>query len=263
MLALGSRLSRRLVLLSITLSTFFVLAIFSRNAAVDSEKINNPLTSIPDQPVMHMPPGIIIDPIERNNSIPDKSVLSNLNPRILIGVITILEKVDRRAFLRDFYKTRLTAPNIDVVFVIARQETPEKIAQLAAEQARFNDIMLLEETTENMNGGKTYYFFKHAYESLIDTPYAFIMKTDDDSLIHLPHLTHRFATLPLQSLYWGREWYNYMGGTGVLSPILIPRLCNHMGRCKMDRHIRIPKEPPQRLRGPNHRLLDVGNVWQG
>jgi hypothetical protein len=137
------------------------------------------------------------------------------HPRILIGVITILEKASRRAFLRDFYATVLTAPNIDVRFIIGRQDDPVKAARLTAENDEFGDIMCLDETTENMNGGKSYYFFKQTYMTM--TPYVFVMKTDDDSLIHLPHLTARFATLPRFSLNWGREWYNYMGGTGTAS----------------------------------------------
>jgi hypothetical protein len=206
---LGNRHSRRLLLVLFTIISLTLLAYitsdrFLSNNIIFADPTHSLVDNNTDESRVNISKTIDLEQPELSP-----------HPRILVGVITILEKVERRTFLREFYNKNLSAPNIDVVFVIARQDDKEKIAQLNAERSEFNDIMYLEETTENMNGGKSYYFFKHAYESLIDSPYNYIIKTDDDSLIHLPHLAHRFETLPRFSLYWGREWYLYMGGTGI------------------------------------------------
>ncbi|KAJ3185340.1 hypothetical protein HDU85_001390 [Gaertneriomyces sp. JEL0708] len=86
---------------------------------------------------------------------------------------------------------------------------------VAMESQQYKDIMLLP-CEENMNGGKTYHYFKYVADTFGDDRYDFVMKGDDDVWWHLPNLEKRLSALPRLGTYFGREPQKtgFMAGMG-------------------------------------------------
>jgi len=114
--------------------------------------------------------------------------------RLLVGVMTTWDKIERRHLIRQLYPLSLknttgTHPVIgkDVVrtiFVIG--DAPDDTAKsiLEWESEAYGDMMILEGVHENMNAGKTYQFFKALHDWGIlyqDGGWTHVAKADDDT----------------------------------------------------------------------------------
>ncbi|KAJ3037823.1 hypothetical protein HDV00_001324 [Rhizophlyctis rosea] len=148
-------------------------------------------------------------------------------PNILIGILTIASKIDRRDLIRSTY-LRATPSGIDVKFVLGRIHNSTLARTVAGEQEQYGDIMILD-CEENMDEGKTFEFFHtvaHKYHNSNPPPsaatshYTYVMKADDDTYINLPSLQSRFSTLPKHHLYYGNDYYNLGHTRGPLSVIM-------------------------------------------
>ncbi|XP_039134348.1 uncharacterized protein LOC120271739 [Dioscorea cayenensis subsp. rotundata] len=88
---------------------------------------------------------------------------------------------------------------------------------------RHNDIIILNNCTENMNSGKTYTFFS-SLPHILPHPYDYIMKADDDVFFQLPNLAASLLPLPRRDLYYGfvipcaskDPFKDYMSGMGYV-----------------------------------------------
>jgi len=114
--------------------------------------------------------------------------------RLLIGVVTTWDKIERRHLIRQLYPLSLKNTSgvdpvigndvVRTVFVIG--DTPDETAKriLEWESEVYGDVMILEGVQENMNSGKTYHFFKALHEWGIlyqDGGWTHVGKIDDDA----------------------------------------------------------------------------------
>lgn len=144
---------------------------------------------------------------------------------LLVNVMTVAGKRARRQLLRDFYSLTAPASEVDVRFVIGANVSAHGNAfELALEQSAHGDLTILE-APENMNDGKT---LDMIIRSSADaqkaasrnqrgrsTTYDFLVKTDDDTFVHLPNLVSRAASLPKKETYFGR-YYDKWFMTGMI-----------------------------------------------
>ncbi|KAJ3166497.1 hypothetical protein HDU88_003366 [Geranomyces variabilis] len=141
---------------------------------------------------------------------------------VLVGLFTVPEKIQRRALIRATY-LQLKPPNVDFFFVFGTPSTPEHRRLLEWEQRAHGDVMVVP-CEENMDGGKTFYFFNHVAKTYAaaathnentEPRYQFVMKADDDVWLHLPNLAARLDALPKDGTYFGREVHGaFMAGMG-------------------------------------------------
>lgn len=110
--------------------------------------------------------------------------------RLLLGVVTLWDKIERRHLLRQLYPLSLTSSlngssdTVRTIFVIGEPKTETARAILKWESETFGDIMILDGVDENMNAGKTYHFFKalHDWKVLYqDGGWTHVGKIDDDT----------------------------------------------------------------------------------
>lgn len=111
--------------------------------------------------------------------------------RLLLGIVTLWDKIERRHLIRHLYPLSLTnvSSNIasDVVrpiFVVGQPQSETAKAILEWESKAFGDILILDGVTENMNSGKTYNFLKtlHDWQILYqDGGWTHVGKVDDDT----------------------------------------------------------------------------------
>ena len=111
--------------------------------------------------------------------------------RLLLGVITQWEKIERRHFIRHLYplsiknRSHVTVSDIvRTVFVIGEPKSEQAKAILEWESEMFGDILILDGVNENMNAGKTYHFLKalHDWQILYeDGGWTHVGKVDDDT----------------------------------------------------------------------------------
>jgi Galactosyltransferase len=135
----------------------------------------------------------------------------NLVPelKLLIGVLTLPEKYERRQIIRMAYKMQKvpTAQNvqIDLRFVFCNLTTDEQNIFIAMEILTYQDIIILN-CTENMNDGKTYTYFSslpHMFPG-DQWPYDFVIKSDDDTYFRLDNLVVSLIDKPREDVYWGK-----------------------------------------------------------
>ena len=125
--------------------------------------------------------------------------------RVLIGIFTVLGSVHRRDLLRHFYSQQIIPGygNVQIVYVIGAPD--QDTAALQVEIANHGDMLVLD-TPENMNDGKTFSFFQHA--GMTDhrqvPPWDYVMKVDDDSYIDLPKLIETIHNMTETRTYLGR-----------------------------------------------------------
>ncbi|KAJ3286192.1 hypothetical protein HK104_009142 [Borealophlyctis nickersoniae] len=172
-----------------------------------------------------------------------KAVISDapVQKTVLVGLLTIPEKIQRRALIRSTY-LQVKPDTVDFVFVFGRIKSPQLAHLVGLEQRKYGDILVLD-CEENMNDGKTWHFFKTvatmfgvgggggAGEGIgtdngrkeagtgtnaLSGPYQFVMKADDDVYLHLPNLDRRLRNIPATGTYFGREvvGHNFMAGMG-------------------------------------------------
>uniref|UniRef100_A0A0E0QRS5 Hexosyltransferase n=1 Tax=Oryza rufipogon TaxID=4529 RepID=A0A0E0QRS5_ORYRU len=149
--------------------------------------------------------------------------------RLLIGVLTLPARYERRHLLRMVYALQQPAvasrARVDVRFVFCRVGSPEDRVLVSLEAMAYGDVVELD-CPENMDNGKT-----HAYFSSVprlfgggEAAYDFVMKADDDTFFRLPELAESLSRAPRRDLYYGcmvpcdyvRGSNEYMSGMGYL-----------------------------------------------
>jgi hypothetical protein len=111
--------------------------------------------------------------------------------RLLLGVVTLWDKIERRHLIRHFYPLSLSNVSsvlasdvVRPIFVIGQPASETAKAILEWESKAYGDILILEGVSENMNSGKTYNFFKllHDWKILYqDGGWTHVGKVDDDT----------------------------------------------------------------------------------
>lgn len=110
--------------------------------------------------------------------------------RLLLGVVTLWDKIERRHLLRHLYPLSLassvngSSDTVRTIFVIGEPKSETARAVLKWESETFGDIMILDGVDENMNAGKTFQFFKalHDWKVLYqDGGWTHVGKIDDDT----------------------------------------------------------------------------------
>jgi hypothetical protein len=129
----------------------------------------------------------------RNSS--DKNVAavhsSEGQVRLLLGVLTTWQQIERRHMLRYLYPVslnNLTSPFRDdvirTIFVVGEPVSEPGASIVEWESQTYGDIMVLDGVNENMNSGKTYNFFKALHDRGIlyqDGDWTHVAKVDDDT----------------------------------------------------------------------------------
>ncbi|KAI8621083.1 hypothetical protein BC830DRAFT_1077408 [Chytriomyces sp. MP71] len=125
----------------------------------------------------------------------------------LLGIFSMDSEANlaRRSLLREKYRQlQAQLPSyaqIDFQFVMGlpSEESPLPSQVQAMEQLLFPHETAILDIKENMDHGKSYYWFKYAANHLLETPhpdgtskkctqYRYVAKVDDDSLLHFPRL---------------------------------------------------------------------------
>jgi hypothetical protein len=110
--------------------------------------------------------------------------------RLLLGVVTLWDKIERRHLIRHLYPLSLkidgrgSSDVVRTIFVVGEPKTEAARAVLDWESRMYGDIMILEGVDENMNSGKSYYFLKalHDWQILYqDGGWTHVGKIDDDT----------------------------------------------------------------------------------
>jgi len=146
--------------------------------------------------------------------------------RLLIGILTIPDRYERRHLLRMLYSIQ-TVPSyahIDIKFVFCNFTKEEHTTLIALEIMKYDDIIILN-CPENMNRGKTYTYFTSLptiFNATDRPPYDYVMKADDDIYFRLPRMAETFRSQPKEDFYWGfvipcesmDVWHWFMYGAG-------------------------------------------------
>ncbi|CAG8702693.1 15910_t:CDS:2, partial [Acaulospora morrowiae] len=126
---------------------------------------------------------------------------------VFIGILTVYEKIEIRNHLRDMYKHN----NAALARYLGVQESPvtikfflghpksEQVDKIKKESEKYGDVVVLN-ITENKEEGKTLKFFDWFAENRNDN---YMVKTDDDSFIHLIHYYRDIQDLPRERAYYG------------------------------------------------------------
>ncbi|KAJ4792703.1 Hexosyltransferase [Rhynchospora pubera] len=129
--------------------------------------------------------------------------------KLLIGIITVPEKTERRHIIRMAYELQKPIPHaqIDIRFVFCQLKTEEQKVFIAMEILRYRDIIILN-CTENMNEGKTYTYFSSVPKMFQgeEQPYDYVMKADDDAYFRLDNLFDALRDKPRVDTYWGKGY---------------------------------------------------------
>ncbi|CAB5125120.1 hypothetical protein RhiirA5_483530 [Rhizophagus irregularis] len=128
--------------------------------------------------------------------------------QIFIGIWTVADKFEIRNLIRTLniiQKMNLVGDKVDFKFIlgIPPEFTPELESQLFIENNTYGDLIMLN-NIENMNHGKSYYYWKWVAE-YSDMQYDYVIKTDDDAFVHFQNLALNLRPLPRKNLYYGLE----------------------------------------------------------
>jgi hypothetical protein len=132
---------------------------------------------------LHLRGGQSSSPHQRDSNVASTQL------RLLLGVVTLWDKIERRNLIRQMYPLSLTnSPTPDdvvrTIFVIGEPKSDTARAVLEWESKTFGDILILDGVDENMNAGKTYQFLKVLHDWRIlyqDGGWTHVGKVDDDT----------------------------------------------------------------------------------
>lgn len=128
--------------------------------------------------------------------------------KLLLGVLTMPEKYERRQIIRMAYKLQeptIRNVQIDVRFVFCNLTTNEQKIFIGMEILTYRDIIILD-CTENMNNGKTYTYFSslpHMFPG-DQRPYDYVIKSDDDTYFRFDNLIASLRDKLREDVYWGK-----------------------------------------------------------
>ncbi|KAJ3292151.1 hypothetical protein HDU79_001722 [Rhizoclosmatium sp. JEL0117] len=130
---------------------------------------------------------------------------------ILFGVFSYFNDIPtlRRHILRFGYSTiqRASQRSIDLRFIMAVPGNEYEKFLILEEQARYGDILLID-TPESMNDGKSYRYVEQVWQHMVNgslPQYDFIFKVDEDAYMNLRGIAANLAEYdPQESLYFGR-----------------------------------------------------------
>lgn len=145
----------------------------------------------------------------------------SLDPvNVFVGVFSFDAAYERRHLIRSTYMRQSSpGPNVQVKFILGRPR-PNHARRIALEMETYNDLVVLD-TKENMNQGKTYSFFNWAAENATVPVYwrdarnqygvgfqkaDFVVKADDDAFLVLSELERHLRVAPREMTYWGCEY---------------------------------------------------------
>jgi len=122
---------------------------------------------------------------------------------LLLGIFTTAARYHNRMIIRETY-LKLKPSSIDIVFVIGKvHENFGNMSEVVDEENdKYGDILVLN-CRENVNHGKSFYFFKFVHNMFHGNPYKFVMKGDDDTFFHLFNLAKMVNTMPRSKVYFG------------------------------------------------------------
>jgi hypothetical protein len=133
---------------------------------------------------------------------------------VFLGIFTVASNAKRRSLIRQSLlgfcgattaaSHRLSCPaDVTWAFVMGQPSSPQDVSALATEQAQHNDLLILS-CQENMNEGKTLFFFRQV--SIKYAPHHVYVKVDDDTFVNLPDLVSTIRDLRphAKPLYYGR-----------------------------------------------------------
>lgn len=141
----------------------------------------------------------------------------SLDPvNVFVGVFSFDAAYERRHIIRSTYMRQSSpGPNVQVKFILGRPRS-NHARRIALEMETYNDIVVLD-SKENMNKGKTYQFFQWAAENATVPVYwqdgqqfgvgfqqaDYVAKADDDAFIVLSELERHLRVAPREMTYWG------------------------------------------------------------
>lgn len=133
-----------------------------------------------------------------------------IKPKVLFGILTTADKLARRNLIRTTYFKQKPL-HIDFYFVVGKPDDDSRLLQLEYESKVYQDIMVLN-CTENMNEGKTFWYFTKAAEYDVD----YVIKADDDAWIQLHNWYKKIKEYPRDGVYFGRasDNWKFMVGMG-------------------------------------------------
>ncbi|KAG0578620.1 hypothetical protein KC19_4G037300 [Ceratodon purpureus] len=147
---------------------------------------------------------------------------SNGKLSILLGVLTMASKVERRNIIRLAYGVQHTEyADVTLRFVIGKPKSDEERLAVGLELLQYGDIIILD-CEENMNHGKSFTFFDTV--ATMGIHYDYVMKLDDDSYVRTENLAKSLSPLSRTDLYYGyvlpcenQDPYSwYMAGMGYV-----------------------------------------------
>ncbi|TIA83077.1 hypothetical protein E3P94_01212 [Wallemia ichthyophaga] len=187
---------------------------FFRPADVmESYKVNNELFRAPYNEV-YPPPRSFEEPDFGllTSSPPSHYPCSSDNaPRLFIGIFSTPDPsaTARRALIRSLLSQTFEAVGnavLEYKFVVGTSEHDSQNNALAQEHSVHKDILTLP-TSENMNSGKSYAYFRALLEMHKRDPAftpQFVAKCDDDTLLVVPAVLNSLSGLQCdQNVYWG------------------------------------------------------------
>ncbi|ORY42603.1 hypothetical protein BCR33DRAFT_718292 [Rhizoclosmatium globosum] len=136
----------------------------------------------------------------------------SLDPKTaLFGVFSYSADIPaiRRSLYRFGYNVLQKSPqrNIDIRFVMGVPKTEAQKLLILEEQERHKDILLID-TPENMNDGKSFYYVQQVWWHMTNgtlPKYDFVFKVDDDAYLNLRGIVANITQYdPKESLYFGR-----------------------------------------------------------
>ena len=146
---------------------------------------------------------------------------------VFVGVFSVDAAYERRHLIRSTYvrhskpidpRTGRPASNVQVKFILGRPREAHA-RKVALEMETFGDVVVLD-SKENMNKGKTHAFFNWANENATVPVYYktkqdavglgfqkvdYVVKADDDAFLVLSELERHLRVSPRTKTYWGCE----------------------------------------------------------
>jgi Galactosyltransferase len=144
--------------------------------------------------------------------------------RLLIGVLTLPSRFERRSLIRLAYSTQpITEAHVDVRFILCNVTTEEEKIMILLEMIQYDDIVILN-CTESMNSGKTYTYFSSLPKLYTgEDRYDYATKCDDDTYFRLDNLVKSLEDKPRHDVYYGaglpfneKKFPAFMLGMGYL-----------------------------------------------